>query len=1134
MITAATALVAGDLPVATTSAKGAVQITSGGGLTIDGSGNLTTSTSGVSAGTYQSVTVNNKGVITAGAALTAGLIPDLAASKITSGSLDAARIGNDTIDGTKLSNTSTTIFQSIAQSGYPTAQFNGQLLFDTVSEDAFIWDGTAWQAITTLTKGSLVFGGTYNASTSQMVAVTSAGAAAGLTAGANLPSPSQTTDGVYVVISVGNTAGNYPSSPAPQQDFSPPDYILGVSSSSANTWQEIDLSATVAGQVASNITFQQFGTISAQNVQDAIEELDTEKLAKANDTVTGTFSIAGQAYIKNTGSLVFEGATDDAFETTLTVEDPTTSDKTITFPDTTGTVITTGDTGTVTGTMIANDTIQNTDIKSDAAIAFSKLASVASGYLLVGNGASPSVAAAVAVTGDISINNAGLTSIAAGVIVDADISGSAAITGSKIATGTTSAVGVLQLTDSATSTSATTAATPAAVKIAKDAADAAATTANAALPKAGGVLTGHLTLDDEKELRFREEDAGGDHYIALKAAAALAADVTLTLPAVAPTAGQVLKADASTPTTLTWAADSATDSTKMPLAGGTFTGDVTFTGDSSDGLWDKSASAFVANLTGNVTGNVSGSSGSCTGNAATATNASVADTLDITGTNTASGNSGGWYYPLFTDNFGAGKTVYNDQSGQLAFNPSTNVLQVSNLTVDGDMTLTGAANNVVWDKSDNALEFADMAKATFGADADFKIYHSGSTNFIEATTHNIHIDLQGGNENAAKFIQNGAVELFHNGIKRLETQTDGIKITAGEGEEANITFFADEGDNATDKFRLRTEDSGGFSIESYDGSSWETCLKTVLNSNVELYHDGTKRFETTSAGATVSVDSGGGILKVQGAEGGNVEIWLQADEGDDDVDNWLIYNDASDNKLKFASKPSGSYVNQVIIDSSGNVGIGVSPDSGVNLHIKDSAQSGDFVLEGTSSTMGAYVNLRNNDTTANNYTSVLGSDAGGQGTSEIRFINKSNANNEGEIQLLTRPSGGSVTTALTLDSSQNATFAGTVSDDKGNLRSIPKSAKTSSYTLVAADGGKCISMSGSGLTLTILHNTMTAETAVTILNDSANELTLAKGASMTLYNTADGSTPTKLAARGMATVYFAGQDTGYISGAGLS
>ena len=37
-------------------------------------------------------------------------------------------------------------------------------------------------------------------------------------------------------------------------------------------------------------------------------------------------------------SIIFEGATDDDFETTLTVTDPTTPDKTITFPNTTGTV----------------------------------------------------------------------------------------------------------------------------------------------------------------------------------------------------------------------------------------------------------------------------------------------------------------------------------------------------------------------------------------------------------------------------------------------------------------------------------------------------------------------------------------------------------------------------------------------------------------------------------------------------------------------------------------------------------------------------------------------------------------------------------------------------------------------------
>jgi hypothetical protein len=45
---------------------------------------------------------------------------------------------------------------------------------------------------------------------------------------------------------------------------------------------------------------------------------------------------------------------------------------TVTLPATTGTVVTTGDTGTVTGTMIASDTIVNADINSSAQIAYSK------------------------------------------------------------------------------------------------------------------------------------------------------------------------------------------------------------------------------------------------------------------------------------------------------------------------------------------------------------------------------------------------------------------------------------------------------------------------------------------------------------------------------------------------------------------------------------------------------------------------------------------------------------------------------------------------------------------------------------------------------------------------------------------
>jgi hypothetical protein len=59
-----------------------------------------------------------------------------------------------------------------------------------------------------------------------------------------------------------------------------------------------------------------------------------------------------------TTSITFEGATADAYETTLQVTDPT-ADRTITLPNISGTVVTSGDTGTVTNTMLAGSIANN-------------------------------------------------------------------------------------------------------------------------------------------------------------------------------------------------------------------------------------------------------------------------------------------------------------------------------------------------------------------------------------------------------------------------------------------------------------------------------------------------------------------------------------------------------------------------------------------------------------------------------------------------------------------------------------------------------------------------------------------------------------------------------------------------------
>ena len=110
---------------------------------------------------------------------------------------------------------------------------------------------------------------------------------------------------------------------------------------------------------------------------------------------------------------------------------------------------------------------------------------------------------------------------------------------------------------------------------------------------------------------------------------------------------------------------------------------------------------------------------------------------------------------------------------------------LSGATFTGDVTLTGAANNIVFDKSDNALEFADNAKAIFGDGPDLSIYHDTNNSYIEdsGTGALILAASQVSIWDAAKAetlftaTENGSVDLYHNNVKKIETTSTGINVT---------------------------------------------------------------------------------------------------------------------------------------------------------------------------------------------------------------------------------------------------------------------------------------------------------------------------------------------------------------------
>jgi hypothetical protein len=116
--------------------------------------------------------------------------------------------------------------------------------------------------------------------------------------------------------------------------------------------------------------------------------VNTEVVATTSNTLTMSNKTLTSPVVTglflNDSSIVFEGSSADAHETTLTVVNPT-EDRTITLPNNSGTVVTTGDTGTVTSTMIADGTIVDGDINASANIAVSKLAANTISGVTLGN-----------------------------------------------------------------------------------------------------------------------------------------------------------------------------------------------------------------------------------------------------------------------------------------------------------------------------------------------------------------------------------------------------------------------------------------------------------------------------------------------------------------------------------------------------------------------------------------------------------------------------------------------------------------------------------------------------------------------------------------------------------------------------
>ena len=210
-------------------------------LSVDVSGRLTHVASPLAAGTYTKVSTDAKGHVVSATTLSASDIPNLDASKITSGFLSADRMASGSVTREALADYAIAYIQE--ENPGIVNDHSGCLWLQESTGQLRMWNGNSWYPVGfgRLTTENLRWGGIIDATTDQVTVVTEAGATAGLTVGNSLPAATDSLGGVYVVVSVAGS--NISVTPGVSYDAG--DWALCVNQ--AQGWVRIDLAVGGGG-----------------------------------------------------------------------------------------------------------------------------------------------------------------------------------------------------------------------------------------------------------------------------------------------------------------------------------------------------------------------------------------------------------------------------------------------------------------------------------------------------------------------------------------------------------------------------------------------------------------------------------------------------------------------------------------------------------------------------------------------------------------------------------------------------------------------------------------------------------------------------------------------------------------------
>ena len=320
-------------------------------------------------------------------------------------------------------------------------------------------------------------------------------------------------------------------------------------------------------------------------------------------------------------------------------------------------------------------------------------------------------------------------------------------------------------------------------------------------------------------------------------------------------------------------------------SGLTVTGNVTATSfvgniDAVDGDFDGTLEADAITVAGVALSTVIAGT-----TVTTATNANHVSVADNESTNENN------LIPFIEDASATGN-VGLESDGDFTYNPSTGLVTATAFSGSG-ASLT--ALNIVTDTSPqlggdlqtngNNIDFGDSGgasddRAVFGADTDMQLYHTGSQGVLDNdtgaldinTTSDLRLNVQsifkvltkGGSENCIIGNTDGAVELYFDDSKKLETTSEGVligngglhlgdnnKIEIGNNDDFQSFHDGTENQILAANGPLHTYSGANTELRKGNSSTNEVMLKAIPDGAVELYHNNGKKFSTESYGVSL-------------------------------------------------------------------------------------------------------------------------------------------------------------------------------------------------------------------------------------------------------------------------------------------